>query len=72
VPSYFAFAGTWAALAGLSTFHLYVNTPTLSRLSLQKSLLLMPALKALEVFLEGIWLDYCPWVGMSNSAYQYI
>ncbi len=72
VPTYFTFAGAWATLAAFSTAHLYLFTPSDSRLSLQKSLLLLPALKAMEVFLEGIWLDYCPWVGMSNSAYQYI
>ena len=72
VPTYYVFAGAWGVLAAISTLYLYVFIPSESRLSLQKSLLLLPALKAMEVVLEGIWLDYCPWVGMSNSAYQYI
>ena len=72
VPTYFVYAGTWATMAILLTLYLYVFIPVESRLSLQKSLLLLPALKAFEVVLEGVWLDYCPWVGMSNSAYQYI
>jgi hypothetical protein len=62
----------WASMASLFSIYLYVFIPAESRLSLQKSLLLLPAMKALEVVLEGVWLDYCPWVGMSNSAYQYI
>jgi len=66
------YAGAWAVIAGLLTLYVYVFIPAESRLSLQKSLLLLPALKAMEVILEGIWLDYCPWVGMSNSAFQYI
>jgi len=69
VPTYFVYAGTWATMAVLMTLYLYVFIPVESRLSLQKSLLLLPALKAFEVILEGVWLDYCPWVGMSNSSY---
>ena len=72
VPVYFVYAGTWAAMAGFFLLYLYVFIPAESRLTLQKSLLLLPALKSLEVVLDGIWLDYCPWVGMDNSTYQYI
>ena len=72
VPTYFVYAASWLLMAGLFTLYLYVFIPVESRLSLNKSLLLLPALKAMEVVLEGVWLDYCPWVGMSNSAYQYI
>ena len=72
MPSYYVFSGLWAALAILFTTHLYLCIPPDSRLSMQKSLLLLPALKSLEVVLEGVWLDYCPWVGMDNSSYQYI
>ena len=72
VPTYFVAAGSWTVMATLSSLYLYVFIPAESRLSLQKSLLLFPALKAIEVVLEGIWLSYCPWVDMSNSAYQYI
>lgn len=68
-PTYYVYSGAWALTAGFSTIYLYVFIPAESRLSLQKSLLLLPALKALEVFLEGLWLNNCPWVGMSNSAY---
>ena len=69
VPTYYVFAGTWTALAAFFTGYLYLYIPAESRLSLQKSLLLLPALKALEVGLQGIWLSNCPWVGMSNSSY---
>ena len=72
VPVYFVYAGSWAAMAACFLLHLYVCIPADSRLTLQKSLLLFPALKSLEVILDGIWLDYCPWVGMDNSTYQYI
>ena len=72
VPTYFVAAGSWALMSTVSTLYLYVFIPAESRNSLQKALLLFPALKAVEVFLEGIWLSYCPWVDMSNSAYQYI
>ena len=72
MPVYFVYAGSWAAMAACFLLHLYVCIPADSRLTLQKSLLLFPALKALEVILDGIWLDYCPWVGMDNSTYQYI
>ena len=54
------------------TFHIYCFIPAASRMSLQKALLLLPALKALEVALEGVYLNECPWVSMSNSSYQYI
>ena len=59
-------------MAIVFSLYLYIFIPAESRLSLQKSLLMLPALKAMEVILEGVWLSYCPWVGMSNSAYQYI
>ena len=72
VPTYFVYSGAWLLLAAVGAIYLYFIIPSESRLSLQKSLLLLPALKALEVFLQGIWLSYCPWVGMDNSAYQYI
>ena len=72
VPVYFVYAGTWAAMAAFFLGYLYLYIPAESRLTLQKSLLLLPALKALELVLDGIWLDYCPWVGMDNSTYQYI
>ena len=72
VPMYYTYTGIWLAMALGFSIYLYFIIPAESRLSLQKSLLLLPALKACEVILEGIWLDYCPWVGMSNSAYQYI
>lgn len=68
-PTYFVYAGSWLVLAAVAAIYLYFVIPSESRLSLQKSLLLLPALKALEVFLQGIWLNYCPWVGMDNSAY---
>lgn len=69
MPTYFVFAGMWAVLAASFAIYLYFFIPATSRLSLQKSLLLLPALKACEVLLEGVWLDYCPWVGMDNTAY---
>jgi len=69
VPTYFVYAAIWLLVAALMTLYLYVFIPAESRLSLEKSLLLLPLLKALEVVLEGLWLDYCPWVGMSNTAY---
>ena len=72
VPTYYVVASIWGALFLFFAGYLYLVIPNESRFSLQKSLLLLPALKALEVVLEGIWLDNCPWVGMSNSAYQYI
>ena len=72
VPTYYVFSGLWLALAVLFTAHLYLCIPPESRLSLQKSLLLLPALKSLEVVLQGVWLDYCPWVGMDNNSYQYL
>lgn len=71
-PTYYTYSAIWALASIISTVYLYVFIPAESRLSLQKTLLLLPALKAMEVFLEGLWLGYCPWVGMSNSAYQYI
>mmetsp|Transcript_15026 Transcript_15026/g.20405 ORF Transcript_15026/g.20405 Transcript_15026/m.20405 type:complete len:255 (+) Transcript_15026:39-803(+) len=69
VPTYFVYTAMWLVTAGVAAAYLYFIIPSESRLSLQKSLLLLPALKALEVFLQGIWLNYCPWVGMDNSAY---
>ena len=71
VPSYFLFAGMWLAIAIVMTVHLYFLTPTESRLNLQKCLLLLPIMKAIEVLIEGLWLDHCPWVTTTGS-YQYV
>ena len=72
VPTFYTFAGLWTLLAILPAAHLFLVVPAESRLSMQKSLLLFPTLKALELLLQGVWLGYCPWVDMTNSAYQYI
>lgn len=69
IPTYFVYSGLWLLAAAAAAIYLYFFIPSESRLSLQKSLILLPAMKALEVFLQGLWLDYCPWVGMDNSAY---
>lgn len=71
VPSYFLLAGFWLAIAIVFTAHLYLCTPSHSRLNLQKSLILLPIIKAVEVILEGLWLDHCPWVS-TTSSYQYV
>ena len=65
-PTYFVFAGLWATLTIGFTAGLYLM-PRESRLNLQKSIILFPGLKTLELVLEGLWLSYCPWVTMSSS-----
>ena len=44
-------------MAIVFSLYLYIFIPAESRLSLQKSLLMLPALKAMEVILEGVWLN---------------
>jgi hypothetical protein len=47
--------------------------PPLERFSMQKSLIMLPALKALEVVLDGSFLNMCPWFGNPNeTSIQYV
>ena len=71
VPTYYVFAGIWTVMALGFTGYLY-KQPSEARLSLQKSLIIFPALKALEVVLEGAYLGFCPWLTMSSNSFQYI
>lgn len=47
--------------------------PPIERFALQKSMIMLPSLKCLEVFLDACFLSMCPWYGQPNeSAIQYI
>ena len=71
-PTYFVFAGIWAVIFLAFTIYLYMM-PAIERFSLQKSLIMLPSLKALEVFLDGCFLSMCPWYGQPNeTAIQYV
>lgn len=47
-------------------------TPESERFSLQKSLIMLPTLKCLEVFLEGGYLSYCPFYSITSNGIQYM
>lgn len=69
IPTYFVYSAIWAVAAGAMTIYLYFFIPSEAKLSLQKSMILLPAMKILEVFLQGLWLNYCPWVSTENNAF---
>ena len=71
VPTYYVFACFWGIIALGFTGYLY-KQPAEARLSLQKSVIVFPALKALEVVLEGAYLGFCPWLTLNSNSYQYI
>jgi hypothetical protein len=71
VPTYYVFASMWTVMALGFTGFLY-KQPSEARLCLQKSLIIFPALKALETVLEGAYLGFCPWLTMSSNSFQYI
>lgn len=72
VPSYFVFASLWALITIVYTAYLYIMPP-LERFTLQKSLIMLPSLKALEVLLDGCFLNMCPWYGNPNeTSIQYV
>ena len=62
VPAYYVFASLWTVIFIVYTVYLYMM-PAIERFSLQKSLIMLPTLKALEVFLDGCFLSMCPWYG---------
>ena len=68
VPAYYVISGLWGLIAIFYSIFVLLQ-PTIHRISLTKSLILFPTLKALEVVLEGLWLGFCPWVTMNSSAY---
>ena len=51
IPTYFVYSGIWFVTAAAAAIYLYFIIPSESRMSLQKSLILLPAMKCLEVFL---------------------
>lgn len=71
VPTYYAFGGLWALIATGFTVMLYCM-PESERFSLQKSLIMLPTLKCLEVFLEGGYLSYCPFYSITSNGVQYM
>lgn len=68
VPTYYVFSSLWTVMALAFTAYLY-KQPSDARLCLQKSLIIFPALKALETVLEGAYLDFCPWLTMSSNSF---
>ena len=72
VPTYFVYAALWGLITLIFTIYLYCM-PEQERFSLQKSLLLLPSLKAFEVLLDGAFLNMCPWYGNpGTSSIQYV
>jgi hypothetical protein len=72
VPTYITFACMWLAITIVYTTYLYCM-PVIERFSMQKSMIMLPALKTLEVFLDGCFLSMCPWYGQPNeTSIQYV
>jgi hypothetical protein len=72
VPTYFVFASIWLVITIAYTVYLYMM-PAIERFSMQKSMIMLPALKTLEVFLDGCFLSMCPWYGQPNeTSIQYV
>jgi hypothetical protein len=71
VPTYYAYGGLWALITIVYTVWLYCM-PLQERLSIQKSSIMLPLLKCMEVFLEGGYLSYCPFYSVSNNGLQYM
>jgi hypothetical protein len=55
VPTYYVFACIWTLITLVYTVYLYMM-PAIERFSLQKTLIMLPSMKALEVFLDGLFL----------------
>lgn len=71
MPTYYAYGILWAIIAIGFTIWLYCM-PESERFSLQKSLIMLPTLKCFEVFLEGGYLNYCPFYEISSNGVQYM
>jgi hypothetical protein len=67
VPAYWVFSCLWLLITIFYTTYLYMMPP-LERFTMQKSLIMLPALKALEVVLDGSFLNMCPWFGNPNET----
>ena len=72
VPTYYAFTGAWTVIAIVFTVYLYACVPASERHNLQKGLMVLPYIKALEVGLEGGYLSMCPWYSVTSSGIQYV
>ena len=71
-PAYYVMTSLWGLIFVVWTAYLYVCVPTHERHPLQKAMIFLCVLKALEVGLEGGWLSMCPWYVVSNPAIQYV
>lgn len=72
VPTYYVFASIWLLITIAFTVWVY-RMPVIERFSMQKSMIMLPALKTLEVFLDGSFLSMCPWYGQPNeTSIQYV
>lgn len=67
VPTYFTFAGLWLLITIVYTAYLYMMPP-IERFALQKSMIMLPSLKCLEIFLDACFLSMCPWYGQPNES----
>ena len=71
VPTYYVYGGIWGLIFIGYTVWLYCM-PASERFSLQKSLIMLPTLKCMEVFLEGGFLAYCPFYSITSNGVQYM
>lgn len=67
VPTYYAFGIAWGVIAIGFTVWLYCM-PITERMPIQKSLIMLPTLKCLEVCLEGGYLNYCPFYDITSNG----
>ena len=71
-PTYLYYCGGWSTIMIIYGLILYCCVPKSKRLSLQKTLLLLPLSKALETGLEALFLYQCPFYSVSSNSLEYI
>lgn len=71
-PTYLYYCCAWSTILVAYGLILYCYVPKPKRLSLQRTLLLLPLSKALETGLEALFLYQCPFNSVTSNLLEYI
>ena len=71
IPTYIIMTLIWLGVLVTSGIHTCVLNKR-HALHLQRSLLVIPAMKAIESLINSLYLDSCPWVSQTNLTEKYI
>jgi len=71
IPTYIIMTLIWLGILIASSIHSCVLNKR-HCLHLQRSLLVIPAMKAMESLINSLYLDSCPWVAQTNLTEKYI